>query len=340
MNGRIYDPLLGRFLSGDLVVQNPANLQCFNRYSYVLNNPLTMVDLTGFTFADPKDNVLYKRAEELNKSNNVGDRLKAAGLYLLASPKLMLDAYVNAYRTQLPAKLGEIKKDVAQKNASGEISGAQALLTRAALSTAEIGTAPLTLTANVDRIPKALAEFPGKVVGDVKDAVKNSTANNIYNVVEDAAAIYGGVKAVQGAVGALKNAVAADTAVTTAIADIETPQGLISQAQTPEALAARSLVENGGLLYRTGTAGKSAVLDAQYWALEPPSAPGFASGYGIPAENVAAADFTATGTLKPGASFVTRPASAVGANLGGKIEAVVEAGGVVIQTYSQTPGIN
>jgi hypothetical protein len=50
MNGRIYDPLLGRFLSADLVVQSPGNLQCFNRYSYVLNNPLTLTDPSGFYF--------------------------------------------------------------------------------------------------------------------------------------------------------------------------------------------------------------------------------------------------------------------------------------------------
>ena len=48
MNGRIYDPLLGRFLSADLVVQNPTSLQCFNRYSYVMNSPLTLTDPSGF----------------------------------------------------------------------------------------------------------------------------------------------------------------------------------------------------------------------------------------------------------------------------------------------------
>ena len=48
MNGRIYDPLLGRFLSADLVIQNPASVQCYNRYSYVQNNPLSLVDPTGF----------------------------------------------------------------------------------------------------------------------------------------------------------------------------------------------------------------------------------------------------------------------------------------------------
>ncbi len=48
MNGRIYDPLLGRFLSADLVVQFPGSLQSYNRYSYVENNPLTRLDPTGW----------------------------------------------------------------------------------------------------------------------------------------------------------------------------------------------------------------------------------------------------------------------------------------------------
>ena len=48
MNGRIYDPLLGRFLSADLVVQFPGSLQSYNRYAYVENNPLRYTDTTGF----------------------------------------------------------------------------------------------------------------------------------------------------------------------------------------------------------------------------------------------------------------------------------------------------
>jgi len=37
MNGRLYDPLLGRFLSPDNYVQMPDFSQNFNRYSYALN---------------------------------------------------------------------------------------------------------------------------------------------------------------------------------------------------------------------------------------------------------------------------------------------------------------
>jgi RHS repeat-associated protein len=48
MNGRIYDPLIGRFLSGDILVQFPNKLQSYNRYSYVLNNPLKYSDPTGY----------------------------------------------------------------------------------------------------------------------------------------------------------------------------------------------------------------------------------------------------------------------------------------------------
>ncbi|MFA5418282.1 MAG: RHS repeat-associated core domain-containing protein, partial [Bacteroidales bacterium] len=47
MNGRMYDPMLGRFLSPDNYVQAPDYTQNFNRYSYVMNNPLKYTDPSG-----------------------------------------------------------------------------------------------------------------------------------------------------------------------------------------------------------------------------------------------------------------------------------------------------
>ena len=47
MNGRLYDPVLGRFFSPDNFVQMPDNSQNFNRYSYCLNNPLKYTDSSG-----------------------------------------------------------------------------------------------------------------------------------------------------------------------------------------------------------------------------------------------------------------------------------------------------
>ncbi|WP_082129181.1 RHS repeat-associated core domain-containing protein [Chryseobacterium gallinarum] len=53
MNGRLYDPLLRRFLNADENIQDPYNTQNYNKYGYVLNNPLMFSDPNGefFVFA-------------------------------------------------------------------------------------------------------------------------------------------------------------------------------------------------------------------------------------------------------------------------------------------------
>ena len=51
INGRIYDPTLGRFLQADPFIQAPYNTQSLNRYSYVLNNPLNATDPSGYFFS-------------------------------------------------------------------------------------------------------------------------------------------------------------------------------------------------------------------------------------------------------------------------------------------------
>ncbi|WP_125717240.1 ribonuclease domain-containing protein [Pseudoalteromonas rubra] len=50
MNGRLYDSGTGRFMQADPVVQAPTNLQNYNRYSYVLNNPMSYTDPSGYFF--------------------------------------------------------------------------------------------------------------------------------------------------------------------------------------------------------------------------------------------------------------------------------------------------
>ncbi len=47
MNARVYHPGMGRFVSADVYVQFPENVQSYNRYSYVLNNPLSFTDPSG-----------------------------------------------------------------------------------------------------------------------------------------------------------------------------------------------------------------------------------------------------------------------------------------------------
>ncbi len=53
MNGRIYNPMLARFTSPDPFIQDIENLQDYNRYSYVKNNPLTLIDPSGYFSLNP-----------------------------------------------------------------------------------------------------------------------------------------------------------------------------------------------------------------------------------------------------------------------------------------------
>ena len=108
MNGRVYDPAIGRFLSADPYVKSMDASQGWNRYAYVSNNPLAFTDPSGFADerpphplpvlpselppADPKDTIFVngrrvdlswvwvrldaremQRGAELNRSNNQGD---------------------------------------------------------------------------------------------------------------------------------------------------------------------------------------------------------------------------------------------------------------------------
>ncbi|TQV74916.1 hypothetical protein FLL45_08120 [Aliikangiella marina] len=52
MGGRVFDPRLARFLSADPFVKTTENLQSFNRYTYVSNNPLNRTDPSGYFEAE------------------------------------------------------------------------------------------------------------------------------------------------------------------------------------------------------------------------------------------------------------------------------------------------
>ncbi|WP_340679271.1 RHS repeat-associated core domain-containing protein [Paraglaciecola sp.] len=54
MGGRIYDASIGRFLQADPFIQAPMNSQNYNRYSYVMNNPMTYTDPSGYFFSGLK----------------------------------------------------------------------------------------------------------------------------------------------------------------------------------------------------------------------------------------------------------------------------------------------
>ncbi|TDM00448.1 MAG: hypothetical protein C4K58_04375 [Flavobacteriaceae bacterium] len=81
MNGRLYDPLLRRFLMPDNFVQDSSNSQNYNRYSYVMNNPLMYTDPSGEKFKDWLNKSIKNVAKVVLAACVV-----AAGIILLATP--------------------------------------------------------------------------------------------------------------------------------------------------------------------------------------------------------------------------------------------------------------
>jgi RHS repeat-associated protein len=89
MNGRLYDPVMGRMFGPDPYIQQIDNTQNFNRYSYCLNNPLKYTDpsgellfefLTGYiggffgsggSFWDKAHNGWMNAKQKINTSGNI-----------------------------------------------------------------------------------------------------------------------------------------------------------------------------------------------------------------------------------------------------------------------------
>ena len=89
MDGRVYDPTIGRFLSPDNYVQLPENSQSFNRYSYCINNPLKYTDPSGQLFGIDDAVFIFaafNMASSMMMAAATGENVwKAAGISLLSS---------------------------------------------------------------------------------------------------------------------------------------------------------------------------------------------------------------------------------------------------------------
>jgi RHS repeat-associated protein len=95
MNGRVYDPVMGRFLSPDPIVQAPYDTQGLNRYAYVRNNPLRYTDPSGFCFnghpaADQQalqcmENIIFQYARDLGDLDWLGDLARLTELQSLVA---------------------------------------------------------------------------------------------------------------------------------------------------------------------------------------------------------------------------------------------------------------
>jgi RHS repeat-associated protein len=103
MNGRMYDPILGRFLGVDPVIQLPDNSQSFNGYSYCLNNPLIMNDPSGYSYLSTminrynyEEGGFWYRGEYVIWDSDEQGFIDSFGS-ILNSGQYSYDAYYNAY---------------------------------------------------------------------------------------------------------------------------------------------------------------------------------------------------------------------------------------------------
>jgi RHS repeat-associated protein len=96
MNGRLYDPRIGRFLQADPYIQRHDNTQSYNRYSYVLNNPLNATDPSGQIAIE----VFYWAAAAIVSA-------RAVGLIDTRTARQLLGLLVTAYIAGMdPSMLG------------------------------------------------------------------------------------------------------------------------------------------------------------------------------------------------------------------------------------------
>ena len=105
MNGRLYDPKLHRFLMPDNNLQDPTNSQNFNRYGYVLNNPLMYIDPSGEDSMDIDGNPYNEGDGEW-----LGDALKfAAAVFGIVT-------FAEVYASDWIGKQGQSLNNWADKN--------------------------------------------------------------------------------------------------------------------------------------------------------------------------------------------------------------------------------
>lgn len=97
MNGRVYDPTLGRFLSPDPFIQDLEDIQLFNRYSYVGNNPLSLTDPSGYFSFKKMYKSVTKRLGKIGKNIGQGVKEIAKG-NIKSGVKKLGQAYIDVVR--------------------------------------------------------------------------------------------------------------------------------------------------------------------------------------------------------------------------------------------------
>jgi RHS repeat-associated protein len=192
MNGRVYDYLLGRFLEVDPVIQSPTNSQSLNPYSYLMNNPLSGTDPTGYVGLDIGEEVGCTGPQWVcaQMSNSDAQRSGSSGVGL-ASVLSHLGINSSATTFQLNngrdqqktgtvsvGKLAASERDNSDKTEDNDASGRTSLLNYSAPIGSDGNVIPLTGKQHTEMVAEYKELLPGleSVVGHSQKDVADKFA--------------------------------------------------------------------------------------------------------------------------------------------------------------------
>ena len=122
MNGRLYDPVLGRFFSPDPFVQMPGSPQGFNRYSYCLNNPLKYTDPSGHAIWGAVIQSLFFSVTNMFSAAITGGNIWKAGVMGLLSSAASF-GIGELFSKVIKTGVGTIGKGILKAGTHGAASG-------------------------------------------------------------------------------------------------------------------------------------------------------------------------------------------------------------------------
>jgi len=181
MGGRMYDPVVARFLSCDNFVQEPTNSQNFNRYSYCLNNPLKYTDPSGELFGIDDATLMFAAfnlcSSVLTAAAQGQNVWKAAGMSILTSAVSyglgsIKSSATNAIGNCFGHRTGSWATELARAGAHGLVNGTSAAVSNVIAGNGFSGFGSGFATGFVS----SLAGSGVRAIGWSSEAVKSTTS--------------------------------------------------------------------------------------------------------------------------------------------------------------------
>lgn len=186
MDGRVYDPVIGRFLSADPVIQDPENLQSLNRYAYCINNPLSLTDPSGYSWLSDNWKSLLSAAIAITVSVVSLGTATALGAVILSGA---LGGFAGGFSGAL-LNGGNLGQALVAGVIGGVIGGATAFLSYAAGGFSNIEMKSLTKL-EMTLIKAGRHAFADAWMGGVKSAISGGEWSPIRDMIGGAVSSVG-----------------------------------------------------------------------------------------------------------------------------------------------------